>query len=71
MLDPASQKPESLLDPDGHFVRSRPQYESYAASDMLFTVKGPTAGAILMQWNAPESTQGSAGCHLKPIESSA
>ncbi|RHZ63561.1 hypothetical protein CDV55_106217 [Aspergillus turcosus] len=155
MLDPAPQKPESLLDPDGeYFVQSRPQYESYAASDfivatangvandatgdqtsaintllssnvgspiffpagiylvqgtvyvpvgsiivgegwsqimgtgsyfedevnpkvmvqvgapgdsgiiqisdMLFTVKGPTAGAILMEWNVHESTQGSA-----------
>jgi hypothetical protein len=154
MLDPAPQKPESLLDPEGeYFVRSRPQYESYAASafiiatangvandatgdqtsaintllnsnvgspiffpagiylvkgtvhvpvgsiivgegwsqimgtgsyfedelnpkvmvrvgapgdsgiiqisDMLFTVKGPTAGAILMEWNVHESTQGS------------
>ena len=28
-------------------------------SDMLFTVKGPTAGAILMEWNVQESTQGS------------
>ncbi|KAK3689920.1 pectate lyase superfamily protein-domain-containing protein [Podospora appendiculata] len=29
-------------------------------SDMLFTVKGPTAGAILMEWNVHESSQGSA-----------
>ncbi|KUJ14026.1 pectin lyase-like protein [Mollisia scopiformis] len=29
-------------------------------SDMLFTVKGATAGAILMEWNVHESTQGSA-----------
>ena len=29
--------------------------------DMLFTVKGATAGAILMQWNVHECTQGSAG----------
>jgi glucan 1,3-beta-glucosidase len=28
-------------------------------SDMLFTVKGPTAGAILMEWNVHESSQGS------------
>lgn len=27
--------------------------------DMLFTVKGATAGAILMEWNVHESTQGS------------
>ncbi|KAL7912414.1 pectate lyase superfamily domain-containing protein, partial [Trichoderma velutinum] len=30
-------------------------------SDMLFTVKGPTAGCILMEWNVHESTQGSSG----------
>ncbi|KAK3369519.1 putative glucan 1,3-beta-glucosidase precursor [Lasiosphaeria ovina] len=29
-------------------------------SDMLFTVKGSTAGAVLMEWNVHESTQGSA-----------
>lgn len=29
--------------------------------DMLFTVSGPTAGAILMEWNIHESIQGSAG----------
>jgi hypothetical protein len=29
-------------------------------SDMLFTVQGPTAGAILMQWNIRETKQGSA-----------
>ncbi|KAI2615067.1 pectate lyase superfamily protein-domain-containing protein [Hypoxylon sp. NC1633] len=29
--------------------------------DMLFTVKGPTAGAILMEWNIHEVTQGSVG----------
>ncbi|KAG8161147.1 hypothetical protein KVR01_009411 [Diaporthe batatas] len=29
--------------------------------DMLFTVSGPTAGAIVLQWNAQEATQGSAG----------
>lgn len=28
-------------------------------SDILFTVKGPTAGAILMEWNVYETTQGS------------
>lgn len=31
-------------------------------SDMLFTVKGATAGAILMEWNVHESTQGSGKC---------
>lgn len=29
--------------------------------DMMFTVSGPTAGAVILQWNAQESTQGSAG----------
>ncbi|KAJ4230740.1 hypothetical protein NW757_013954 [Fusarium falciforme] len=29
--------------------------------DMLFTVSGPTAGAILVQWNAQEATKGSVG----------
>jgi hypothetical protein len=28
-------------------------------TDMLFTVKGATAGAVLMEWNVHESTQGS------------
>ncbi|KAK4120929.1 glycoside hydrolase family 55 protein [Parathielavia appendiculata] len=28
--------------------------------DMLFTVKGPTAGAIMMEWNVHESSQGAA-----------
>jgi len=27
--------------------------------EMLFTVKGPTAGAVLMEWNVHESSQGS------------
>lgn len=30
-------------------------------SDMLFTVKAPTAGAIMMEWNVHESSPGSAG----------
>lgn len=29
--------------------------------DMLFTVSGPTAGTILMEWNIHESVQGSVG----------
>jgi len=28
--------------------------------DMLFTVKGPTAGAIMMEWNVRASEQGAA-----------
>ena len=30
--------------------------------EMLFTVKGATAGAILMEWNVHESSQGSGMC---------
>ncbi|KAF9885051.1 hypothetical protein FE257_000782 [Aspergillus nanangensis] len=30
-------------------------------SDMLFTVQGATAGAILMEWNLAQASQGSAG----------
>jgi hypothetical protein len=29
--------------------------------DMVFTVSGPTAGAVLVEWNTHESSQGSAG----------
>ncbi|GAQ09970.1 glucan 1,3-beta-glucosidase [Aspergillus lentulus] len=29
--------------------------------DLLFTVSGPTAGAVLVEWNIHESSQGSAG----------
>ncbi|KAK7423089.1 hypothetical protein QQZ08_009256 [Neonectria magnoliae] len=29
--------------------------------DMMFTVSGPTAGAVLMEWNARESSKGSVG----------
>ena len=29
--------------------------------DMLFTVSGNTAGAVLMEWNVHESIQGSSG----------
>lgn len=29
--------------------------------DLLFTVSGPTAGAVLVEWNIHESAQGSAG----------
>lgn len=28
---------------------------------MMVTVSGPTAGAVLMEWNVHESMQGSAG----------
>lgn len=37
-------------------------------SDLLFTVKGPNPGAILVEWNIHESTHGSAGmwdCHFR------
>ncbi|OBT56198.1 hypothetical protein VE04_02872 [Pseudogymnoascus sp. 24MN13] len=36
--------------------------------DMMFTVSGPTAGAIVVEWNTRESTKGSAGlwdCHIR------
>ncbi|KAH7312211.1 pectate lyase superfamily protein-domain-containing protein [Stachybotrys elegans] len=33
---------------------------SMEISDMLFTVSGPTAGAILMEWNIAQSSQGNA-----------
>jgi len=34
---------------------------SMEIQDMLFTVKGPTAGAVLMEWNIQASSQGAAG----------
>lgn len=40
-------------------VGSPGDYGTIQISDMLFTVKGPTAGAILMEWNVHESSQGS------------
>ncbi|KAH7309629.1 pectate lyase superfamily protein-domain-containing protein [Stachybotrys elegans] len=33
---------------------------SVEITDMLFTVRGPVAGAVLMEWNLHESSQGSA-----------
>ncbi|KAK6542365.1 hypothetical protein TWF694_006323 [Orbilia ellipsospora] len=36
--------------------------------DLIFTTKGPTPGAILMEWNIKESSQGSAAmwdCHFR------
>lgn len=42
--------------------------------DMLFTVSGPTAGAIVVEWNAHEGTQGSVGlwgmCYTRNIHQS-
>lgn len=29
--------------------------------DMMFTVNGPTAGAVVVEWNAGQNTQGSVG----------
>tara|TARA_R110002060_G_scaffold6910_5_gene10448 strand:+ start:571 stop:855 length:285 start_codon:yes stop_codon:yes gene_type:complete len=29
--------------------------------DMMFTVGGPTAGAVIVEWNAAQATQGSVG----------
>lgn len=33
---------------------------SVEISDILFTVKGPTAGAVLVEWNIAAAEQGSA-----------
>jgi hypothetical protein len=38
--------------------------------NMMFTVSRPTAGAVLMEWNVHESTQGSAGLWGKSFYSS-
>ncbi|OTA67732.1 glycoside hydrolase family 55 protein [Hypoxylon sp. EC38] len=41
---------------------------SMEVSDFLFTVQGPTAGAILVEWNVRESFQGSVAmwdCHFR------
>jgi hypothetical protein len=41
---------------------------SIEISEMLWTVKGPTQGAILMEWNVHETTKGSAAmwdCHFR------
>lgn len=43
----------------GFRVGKKGDVGSVEISDMLFTVKGATAGAILMEWNIHESTQGS------------
>lgn len=40
---------------------TRPKPLTLEISDMLFTVKGPTVGAILMEWNILADKQGSAG----------
>ena len=37
--------------------------------DMMFTVSGPTAGAILVEWNVHEITQGSVGLWGKCVDS--
>jgi len=42
-------------------VRDSGSIGSVEIQCMLFTVKGPTAGAVLMEWNVHELTQGSAG----------
>jgi glucan 1,3-beta-glucosidase len=39
-------------------------------SDMLFTVQGATAGAILVEWNVHESTQGSSKSSTEPESNS-
>ncbi|KAI0397046.1 pectate lyase superfamily protein-domain-containing protein [Xylariaceae sp. FL0594] len=45
--------------PKGHGA-SGPKWGYWNHRNQLFTVKGPTAGAILMEWNVHESSQGSA-----------
>lgn len=52
-------KPSSPLTNLGFRVGKKGDVGSVEISDMLFTVKGATAGAILMEWNIHESTQGS------------
>jgi hypothetical protein len=38
--------------------------------DMMFTVSGPTAGAVVLEWNAHENTQGSVGLWGTFVETS-
>ena len=41
---------------------------SLEISDFLFTVQGPTAGAVLVEWNVHQSSQGNAAmwdCHFR------
>lgn len=36
--------------------------------DLIFTTRGPTAGAIILQWNLKAESQGAAGlwdCHIR------
>jgi hypothetical protein len=42
-------------------VGYRGEVGSVEIQDMLFTVSGPTAGAVVVEWNTRESSQGSAG----------
>lgn len=43
-------------------VGNRGDVGTMEISDMLFTVKGPTAGAILVEWNVAADAQGSGEC---------
>lgn len=36
------------------------EFGSVEISDMLFTVRGPTAGAVLVEWNLAAAEQGGA-----------
>lgn len=56
----------SSLNNLGFRVGKRGDVGSVEISDMLFTVKGATAGAILMEWNIHESTQGSGNYRQGP-----
>ncbi|XP_014555283.1 carbohydrate-binding module family 50 protein [Bipolaris victoriae FI3] len=42
-------------------VGYRGEVGSVEIQDMLFTVSGPTTGAVVVEWNTRESSQGSAG----------
>lgn len=45
-------------------VGNRGDVGTMEISDMLFTTKGPTAGAILVEWNVTANAQGSGECFL-------
>jgi hypothetical protein len=40
---------------------------SVEITDMWFSTRGPAAGAIVVEWNVKESTQGSASMHASHV----
>lgn len=36
--------------------------------EMMFTVKGPTAGAIMVEWNVRADAQGSGKVHIHTVK---